>query len=90
VYLLRDEAVMVFGSIQVHYEQVTCFDLVEVVEFKQPLEISYNNLLWCFDVDVDKTADKPAEVISVKRVPFDEVVDYFQGVICDIEVPDDF
>jgi len=34
MYLLRDEAVMVFGGIEIHDEQITGFYLVEMVKFK--------------------------------------------------------
>ena len=56
---------MVFSCIEIHNEQVASFDLVEVIKFKQSLEISYYDLLRRFDVDVDKTANKPTKIISI-------------------------
>ena len=65
MYILRDKAVVVFCSIKITNEQFTSFGLLEVIKFKQSLEISYHDLLWFFDVGVDKTVIKPAKIMSI-------------------------
>lgn len=81
---------MIFSSIEVHDKEITGFDLVEMVELDQSLDVGDDYLLWGFGIDVDKTRDKSAEVVCVERVSFDKIVHYFEGIVSLVEMSDGF
>lgn len=81
---------MIFSGIEIHDKEITRFDLVEVVELDQSLDVGDDYLLWGFSIDVHKTRDESAEVVCVERVSFDKIVDYFEGIVRLVEMSDGF
>ena len=67
---------LVFGSVDVHDEQVAGFELVEVVELDNTVKVGCEDRSLSLFGDVDEKGEVKAEIVGEEGVPFHEVVDH--------------
>ena len=78
----------VLSCVDVHHQQVTGLDVVQVVQFQQSLQVGQQYWCWCFAADVGEAGDEVADVVGVQRVPLDEIVHHCQRVVRGVQVAD--
>ncbi len=71
-----DLVLLVFGSVDVHDEQVAGFELVEVVELDNTVKVGCEDRSLSLFGDVDEKGEVKAEIVGEEGVPFHEVVDH--------------
>lgn len=71
-----DQVLLVFGSVDVHDEQVAGFELVEVVELDNTVKVGCEDRSLSLFGDVDEKGEVKAEIVGEEGVPFHEVVDH--------------